>query len=163
MDKSIRAAWIIALLLGCFGCAGEERVVAPDIVFETLTLPVKTTKLSDHKGKVVLLDFWATWCGPCVYSMPLIEQVHQKYKGKGLVVIGVTDEGRFLVESFLKQFPVTYDILLDTNKTSHGDYGLEKIPMVYLIDTEGKIAYSHQGATEDTVELEAEIEKLLPR
>ncbi len=163
MDKSIRAAWIIALLLCSLGCGKDELKIAPEIVFESVSLPVETTKLSDHKGKVVLLDFWATWCAPCIQSMPLIEKVHQKYKEKGLVVIGVTDEGRFKVDEFLRRMPIRYNILLDTNKTSNPDYELTTIPVLFLIDKEGNIAYSLRGAPEDTAELEAEIEKLLSR
>jgi thiol-disulfide isomerase/thioredoxin len=132
-------------------------------VFESVSLPVKTTKLSGYKGRVVLIDFWATWCGPCVQSMPLIQRMHEKYKDQGLVVLGVTDEGRFTVDEFLQKFGVKYTILLDTNRTSLSDYELETIPALFLIDKQGAIVYSHRGAPENTVELEAEIEKLLPR
>ncbi len=125
----------------------------------------KEVRLSDLKGKVVLLDFWATWCPPCRKVMPEIEALHQKYKDKGVAVIGVsTFERRDPVEgpaAYMKQQGFTYGLLVKGDAVAQG-YGVEAIPTIYVIGTDGRVAFRTKGVMPgDTEKIEKTIEHQL--
>ena len=110
--------------------------------------------LADLRGKVVLLDFWGEWCGPCVEKLPLTETLHAKFKDRGLVVIGVhSAQSSANLASFLKQKEISFPIALDTGKTA-GRYVIEGWPTYFLVDKAGKIIWgpSHNLPTEQQVE-----------
>ena len=114
-----------------------EGQPAPD--FSLPSLNGKTYKLSDLKGKVVLLDFWATWCPPCREELPIIEKLHQEFKDKNLVVLGISNEDRQTIENFLKNNRLTFPILIDEREKVGKSYKVVAIPRVLLIDKTGKI------------------------
>jgi thiol-disulfide isomerase/thioredoxin len=122
-----------------------ERQVAPD--FSWQTQDGKVMHLSDLKGKVVLLDFWATWCGPCRMTIPHVESIHEKFKDKGLVVIGVNLDNpskREAVSKFIKEHGITYTVVGD-NGTVANEYGVSGIPRFFFIDKHGRIAKTVVG------------------
>jgi peroxiredoxin len=119
---------------------------APD--FDLKTVTGEKLKLSDHKGKVVVLDFWATWCAPCIQAMPDMQSTYEKFKGKDVAVIGMNqDQGgpRDQVKKVVDSRGVTFPQTLDPNGSASQAYGVTAFPTVILVDKQGKIAQVHQG------------------
>jgi thiol-disulfide isomerase/thioredoxin len=106
----------------------------------------KSYSLAALKGQPVLLDFWATWCGPCRKAMPSVEKAFQEYKDQGLMVLGVDGaEEPALVEEFLKKTPMTYPAVLSGDSTILKDYQVTAFPTFVLIDRDGKVAAYEAG------------------
>ena len=140
--------------------------VAPD--FEMKDAAGKTVKLADYKGKVIVLDFWATWCGPCVASMPHTQKVAAEYKSQGVVVIGsCTSDKRKAFESWVAKnqskypdFVYAHDPLEKSpDRPAHKLYGVEGIPMQFVIGRDGKVVATVMGYLEGEVLLEAALAK----
>lgn len=121
-----------------------QRVAAPDFTLRD-TAGNRVT-LSQLKGKVVLLDFWATWCGPCRQSMPSVQKLHEEYASKGLQVLGVNvDEDPSSVAAFAGKMGITYPVLLAGGTGVDSEYGVTGIPAFLLLDKEGRAADSWVG------------------
>jgi len=126
--------------------------VAPDLAgkpapdFTLQTPDGKPYSLAALKGKPVLLDFWATWCGPCRKATPAVEQVYRQYKDQGLIVLGVDGgEQSAVVTDFLKKTPMAYPAVLSGESTVLKDYQVKAFPSFVLIDRDGKIAAYEVG------------------
>ena len=122
----------------------------------------KLVSLSDFKGKVVLLDFWGTWCAPCLRAMPTIQTLHNKYKSQGLEVVGVSVKDRpGAPEAYMKKKGYTYQLVLQGIKVAR-QYQVALYPSVYVIDRKGNISFAKSGATKKlkTI-LEMAIEKVI--
>ena len=119
--------------------------------------------LSELRGKVVFLNFWATWCGPCRDEMPSIEALHTKYKDKGLEVLGVNSGERAEeVLAFMRSYNLSFPTVLDRDGTVGRAYGIQAIPTTYLIDREGNIVMRLVGSIDwNTPEIHAALELLL--
>jgi peroxiredoxin len=116
------------------------------------------------KGKVVVLDFWASWCGPCAESFPVMDELQNKYKDQGLVVLAVSvDEKAAKMENFMKKNPVAFTVLRDAEHKLVATAEPETMPTSFLIDREGKVRYLHNGfhGTATQKEYIAQIESLL--
>ncbi len=139
---------------------GTENRVAPD--WQLKDPEGKSVKLSDFKGKVVVLNFWATWCPPCRREIPDFIALQKQYADKGLVIIGVSmDEGGAeVVKPFAKKMGINYPIVLGDQKTAAAYGGIQVVPTTFVIDKTGKIAAQHEGGADRTT-FEAEIKKLL--
>ncbi len=103
--------------------------------------------LSAYRGKVVFLNFWATWCGPCRAEMPAMQRLHEELNDEGLEILAVDiQEGRNQVQSFGRTFNLTFPLLLDTTGRTASQYGIRSIPTTYLIDRSGKVFAGAVGA-----------------
>jgi thiol-disulfide isomerase/thioredoxin len=126
-------------------------------VFDLKNNPVT---LSYYRGQVVLVDFWATWCPPCIEDFPELKRLHHKYQNKGFTVIGIAiDEGGAnAVKPVIKKRGVTYPILLDNQKNEplYKAFGIEMLPALFLLDAEGLILQKWTGKS-DKAEVEAAI------
>lgn len=122
-----------------------------------------TVKLSDLKGKVVYLDFWATWCPPCRKSFPWMEEIHTRYQQDGLVIVAISVDGkRELAEKFVQETKASFITAIDSGKKTAKAYKLRAMPSSYLIGRDGKILSVHLGfRTNKTKALEDEIREAL--
>ena len=138
----------------------KERKQAPD--FTLKDADGKVVHLADYKGKVVLLDFWATWCGPCKVEIPWFMDMQRKSKDRGFEVLGVAmdDEGWEVVKPFVAKLAVNYRILAGTDVVAQAYGGVDALPTTFLIDKTGKIAAVHVGLASKK-EFEDGIEQLL--
>ncbi len=136
----------LAAALGLAGCARPSSLDdrAPD--FEAPDLQGRTFRLSELRGKAVLLDFWATWCGPCEETIPSLERLHEKYASGGLEVVGVSVDGAPKeVPRYVKAHGMRYRVLLDPDQRVMERYGVSSIPTSVLIDPQGRIAQRWLG------------------
>ncbi len=120
-------------------------------------------KLSNYKGRVVLVDFWATWCTGCKLEIPWFMEFEKKYGGKGLSAIGVSvdEEGWRPVKAYLAEHPITYPVVLGDFDVMEKKFGLPaSLPVTLLIDRSGRIALTHAGVV-DKEKFEADIRQLL--
>jgi thiol-disulfide isomerase/thioredoxin len=117
---------------------------APD--FALTDIQGKIINLNDLKGKIVLLDFWATWCGPCRTDGPSLDKLYQKYDGKHLVIVGISvDEERPIVQKFLDAHPHRYSIALTTENQMPRPYQIGIFPTYIVIDPAGKLVSATEG------------------
>jgi peroxiredoxin len=138
----------------------KERKDAPE--FTLKDADGKVVHLSDYRGKVVLLDFWATWCGPCKIEIPWFMDMQRKNKDKGFEVLGVSmdDEGWEVVKPFLADLQVNYRVVIGNDTTAQLYGGVDALPTTFLIDRGGKIAAVHVGLASKK-DFEDGIEQLL--
>ncbi len=134
---------VVMLLIGATAFAQKK---APD--FTSKTQDGKDFQLSKMKGKVVLVNFWATWCGPCRAEIPGFLEVYERYKEKGLEIVGISldENGWEVVTPFIKRFKITYPIVLDARGAVARTYGrIDAIPTSFLVDKKGNIVDHHIG------------------
>jgi peroxiredoxin len=139
----MKRLWLAAVLCTAswFGVAAD---VAPD--FTLKTTKGDNVRLSEHKGEVILLNFWASWCGPCRQEMPLLGQLHERYSKLGFSVVGVNvDKDSSLANKLLKDIPVSFPVLLDNTGTVSASYNVSAMPTTVLIDRDGNMRYLHKG------------------
>lgn len=120
----------------------------------------------DLKGKVVLIDFWASWCGPCKGTFPLMEGLHRRFGKRGLVIIAVNeDKSEAAMKEFLKQHTATFTVVRDSGKKLAAAVKVPALPASYLLDGEGKIVSIHTGArmVKDSKEFVRQVEDLMAR
>jgi len=150
------AVVVVSLVLMVDGCStssvraasvkpDKERHDAPE--FTLKDADGKVVRLSDYKGKVVLLDFWATWCGPCKIEIPWFMELQRANKDKGFEVLGVAmdDEGWETVKPFLADLGVNYRVAMGNDQVAQSYGGVDALPTTFLIDRSGKIAAVHVG------------------
>ena len=125
-----------------------------------------TTDLSTFKGKVVIYDFWASWCGPCKIELPALNEMYKKYKGKGLVVVGVNmDEKPDDARAFLKEHPVVVPLVADGKaQVLAKQLEIDKMPTSFIVGKDGKVVERHEAYREgDDKKIEAQIKALLAK
>jgi peroxiredoxin len=113
------------------------------------TLPTSdggTVHLAELRGQVVMINFWASWCGPCRQEMPLLQQLYGKYEPLGFTLLGVNVEpDSTQAQDWLKKVPVTFPILFDRDNKVSAQFGVEAMPSTVLIDREGNVRHIHRG------------------
>lgn len=128
------------------GSAMAATLDQPAPNFTLKSLSGQNIKLSEQTGNVVMLNFWASWCGPCRKEMPLLNALHKKYKSLGFVILGVNVEQELkLAKSFLADTPVDFPILFDASNTVSKAYDVIAMPTTVMIDRNGKVRYIHKG------------------
>ncbi len=145
---------------GSKGSASAKAIrFAPDFTLPQLS--GQDLRLSSYRGKLVLLDFWASWCEPCRVETPHLIELQQKYGDQGLQIIGVSmDDSPDPARAFYQQFHMNYPVVMGTAKTGELYGGVLGLPIAFLIDRDGRIKAKHIGATEFAV-FEKEIATLL--
>jgi cytochrome c biogenesis protein CcmG, thiol:disulfide interchange protein DsbE len=120
-------------------------------------------KLSDLKGKVLYVDFWASWCGPCKQSFPWMNDMQKKYGAKGLQIVGMNvDAKREDADNFLKELPAQFAVAFDSKGESAKRFAIKGMPTAVLVGKDGKVLMVHQGFREqDRAELEAKLNDAL--
>ena len=118
--------------------------------FRVATPDNRQLALSEYKGRVVFLNFWATWCKPCEEEMPSMERLHRRFKDKGLVVLAISEDadGAGLVTPYIKKHSLTFPVGLDPKMSVAGLYGVWAIPSTFIIDKQGKRALVANGPRE---------------
>lgn len=162
----LKKSWVsILLFVAAIGIVAYLYVkyrVAPDLAFADLPLQTpegQTVKLSDYKGKVVFLNFWQTWCGPCVGEMPSIENARRQLDSTKFVFITVSDEGAEKVRAFRDDHDYHFLSLVSGKKFT--DIGINAYPTTYILDTKGEIFLTKIGAAEwDSPEMVEQLKAL---
>lgn len=158
--KRMQAASVSAAIVGCAALVAGWTTAPPVAPLAASLLTVgkqapdwtlmdrhgEARSLSDHRGEYVLLDFWATWCGPCRAVMPRVQALHEQYKDKGLAVYGVNISERDPQDAVehMDEKGYTYGLLLEGDEVA-GEYGVSEIPTLFLIDPDGKVVNVHVG------------------
>jgi len=148
-------------LLTQYASALEEGTRAPQ--FRAESFDGDAVSIRAHRGKVVIVDFWASWCEPCGDAMPVLDRIYRRYKEHGLVVIGVSvDERARNARGFLRRNRVTFPVVHDADHSVAERYSPPTMPSTYVIDRRGVIRHVHAGFRNgDARRLEAEIRDLL--
>jgi peroxiredoxin len=134
---------------------------APDFTLKSNTNV--NMRLGEMRGEVIMLNFWATWCGPCRQEMPELEKLYNKFKSAGFRVLAINvDTETKNTKNFLSSLNISYPVLFDNQKSVSRQYNIEAMPSSVIIDRDGKIRYIHQGFQPSYVALyEAQIRRLV--
>ncbi len=143
--KLLKRCAVAVVLLATSAFAADSSGPAPAFTLTELATG-QPSGLSQYKGQVVMVNFWATWCGPCQQEMPLLDQMYQKYKPAGFTLIGVNvDKDGAPVKALLARKPVTFPVLLDPANQVSKAYHVDEMPSSVIIDRKGQIRYIHRG------------------
>ncbi len=158
---------VVALvLIGAAGAVARPTAVGPGDVPPSMRLPTADgteVSLADYKGKVVLVDFWASWCGSCQAAFPAVDALYQELHDRGFEVVAVNvDERRQDAASFLADKPHSMTILFDPKGTAPEAFGVSAMPTSFLIGRDGRVRFVHVGYTAKTIDAyKREVEQLL--
>ena len=145
--KIIFWIWVVVLTLVSPSFAGEDPPIdAPK--FSIPSLDGHELSLNDYRGKYLLVNFWATWCGPCKVEMPSLESLHQKYKKQNFAIIAVSNDifGAQVVEPYIQAEHYTFPVGLDPKLKVSNQFGVTSLPTTFLINPQGKIIGVLNGA-----------------
>ena len=164
MHQPVRVLAILAVLSVALPCAAVEvGANAPAVAMPRLDDSGKNVSLAGMRGKVVYVDFWASWCVPCRISMPTLDRLFKENAARGFEVVGVNKDVRSDdAERFLKRVPVSFVLVADSSDNLAKAFDVKTMPSGYLIDRKGVVRHIHGGFTRSTSDALAEqVEKLL--
>jgi thiol-disulfide isomerase/thioredoxin len=144
-----RTRWLVVTLVliglvGVFIFLGQTPAQGYD--FSTISVTGDKVSLSDYRGHVVMVNFWATWCPPCRAEMPVIESAYEQYRSQGFIVLAVNNAERSdQVTAFADQFQLTFPVLLDYTANISQQFGVKGYPTSVFLDTKGSVYATHQG------------------
>ena len=161
--RTIAATSVLCAVLSISGCNSytstvkaavleeKKRKQAPDFALKDAN--GQTVKLSDYRGKVVLLNFWATWCGPCKIEMPWFKDFEQNYKDKNFSVLGISldDDGWKAVKPYIEENKINYRVVIGTEQIAQLYGEVDSLPTTFIIDREGRVAAVHIGLVSKSV------------
>ncbi|MCL4721003.1 MAG: TlpA family protein disulfide reductase [Gammaproteobacteria bacterium] len=143
-SRTFAAAIVAGLLAGAPVAASESHGPAAGFLLQSRA--GGEVSLESLRGQVVLINFWATWCGPCRKEMPLLEQIAKKYGPLGFTLLGINvEEDTRMMDAFLRDVPVTFPVLLDPANAVSKLYRVEAMPSTVIVDRKGQVRYIHQG------------------
>jgi peroxiredoxin len=144
MKSILLGAFLGFFALGSLASSDLTGQLAPDFALKSAT--GENLRLSEYRGEVVMINFWATWCGPCRQEMPLLDQLHNRYERVGFRLLGVNidDDSRRAMQ-MVQELGVTFPVLFDESKTVSKLYQVEAMPVTVLLDRAGTVRYIHHG------------------
>jgi len=138
------AMGLAALLIGMSAAADIDNSAAPDFTLKSES--GENLRLSEFRGEVVMINFWASWCGPCRQEMPLLDELYSQYKPMGFTILGVNvEEDSSKAKQMLDESPVNFPVLFDNQSEVSKLYNVVAMPSTVLVDRDGNIRYLHQG------------------
>ena len=152
---------LVLLIGGCSSPAPQVGKPAPD--FQLPNLEGQAISLSDFRGMPVLLNFWATWCGPCRFEMPMIQAIFEESSDTGLVILAVDiGEASSKAKDYIQSGNFSFPVLLDINQDVALEYNIRAIPTTFLIDKDGIIQEIKVGAFSNMLEINRSLNKIIP-
>lgn len=152
--RSLRAALAPALVFSALGCAGSEGgparvdIGAPVPAYSAVSLAGDSVSLAAQRGKVVLLNVWATWCHPCRDEIPELQALHERYASRGLELVGIsvdTESADDAIRAFMRDFRMTYPVWRDPGERISAQFHIVGVPATFLIDREGVLRWRKTG------------------
>ena len=160
MRKLLEALFVLACLMPWPAKAAVDESTAPDFTLESLA--GEHVRLEELRGQVVLINFWASWCGPCRQEMPVLDRLHQRYQSTGFTVLGVNVEGEAApAKSIVDKTAVTFPVLIDAGQSVSKLYDLKAMPSTVVVDRDGKVRFVHRGYKPGDEEKYVEVVKSL--
>jgi peroxiredoxin len=142
--KAVYAFGLATMLAGATATAEIDRGAAPDFALKSSN--GENLRLSEFRGDVVMINFWASWCGPCRQEMPLLDELYNEYKPLGFTILGVNvEEDSTQAKQLLKELPVDFPVLFDNQSKVSRLYDVVAMPSTVLVDRDGNVRYLHKG------------------
>lgn len=134
----------VLMCIAATAWSAELNKPAPDFTLKSMS--GENVKLSELRGNVVMINFWASWCGPCRQEMPLLDEFYKKYSKLGFVLLGVNvEEDSSKAANYLKEVPVSFPILYDNTNEVSKMYDIDAMPSTVLVDRNGNMRFLHRG------------------
>lgn len=134
----------LLIAVAAFASTGLSGKPAPDFALKNSA--GENVRLTDLRGEVVMINFWATWCGPCRQEMPLLDEMHARYNRVGFTLLGVNiDDDQRRAEEMIESLGVTFPVVFDSTKAVSEQYDVSAMPVTILLDREGVVRYVHYG------------------
>ena len=163
VNLTIRFAALMAAFIPAAILAGDKGLQAGDAFPDIAGFPLEGN-VPNLKDKIVIVDFWASWCGPCKKSFPVLEDLQNRFGTKGLVVLAVNvDDDAQAMNAFLKKHPVTFPVVRDAKKKLVSTVNIESMPSSFVLTPQGKVASVHKGfhGEQTRAQYTKEIEELI--
>ena len=145
-NRSLQVAAMAAAMLAFAWPAAGTDGAAPAPAFSLPSREGKQVSLADLKGQVVMINFWASWCGPCRKEFPALDQIYAKYKPMGFTLVAINVESeKSDAEKFLSATPASFPILFDPDNAVSGKYGVSAMPTTILVDRQGRVRWQHRA------------------